>query len=69
MGRRTTAQTMRVVTLRGQRQPSLGVTEIVKKLATEGITITRAAVYAILKKYNDHKTVSELPPHRDREKT
>ena len=67
MGRLTTAHRMRIVMLRRQRQPSLGVTEIVRKLATEGITITRAAVYAILKKYDEHKTVSDLsPPPRQR---
>lgn len=62
MGRLTTAQRMRIITLRRHRNPPLGVTEIVQQLASEDVVITKKAVYNLLKKYDKHKSVSDLPP-------
>ena len=46
----------------------LGPTEIQKQLANDGESVTRAAIYSIFKKWDEHKTTGNLPlPPRPRE--
>lgn len=49
-----------------QLRPNHGITEIVKILKREGCVVTRASVYNLLKKWDTHGTIGDLPrPVRD----
>ena len=41
---------------------SLGATKIFLKLAEEGEVVGRGAIYGVLKKWDTHKTIGDLPP-------